>query len=135
MKGCKQLFSNMDSKHEDVVANSSLLTSNEILILFGKVKCSTGTALLAATAASDSFCSRSLFFLFSSCEIKGYFITPSEERQLYSQPFFVNVYRPFDVFFPHRQHTCLCPFLTSSSSFSSFPCGVLAHDQTCHRSS
>ena len=45
-----------------------LLTSNPIFMLFDNVKGSTGPAELAAVeaAASDSFCSRSLFFLFSS---------------------------------------------------------------------
>lgn len=48
----------------------NLLTSNPKLIVLDNVKGSTGTPALvdaaAAAAASDSFCSRSLFFLFSS---------------------------------------------------------------------
>lgn len=41
-------------------------TSNDILIVLDNVKGSTGTPDVVAAAASDSFCSRSLFFLFSS---------------------------------------------------------------------
>ena len=49
--------------------NLGLLTSNPMFMLFDNVKGSTGTPALVeavAAAASDSFCSRSLFFLFSS---------------------------------------------------------------------
>lgn len=58
--------------HSLLIKFLGYFTSSPMHILFDRVNGSTGMPALAAVtaAASDSICSRSLFFLFSSCDVK-----------------------------------------------------------------